>query len=190
MDNSSSSQKHEECCYEQTQTRLIRQIYIFSMVVWVLLILGLGIFPGCNFWEVFILIIPILVFLIGYNSAKYITVDVENFVTSGLLSFVLLLIVIPVITLIYKQNPADKAFLHLSILVLIFGILSLLDVWVTSKFVSIVKHVRSILRTFAIVILIYVLFHYFITKANYKISESKDHCDPHATESCQYPKAE
>lgn len=173
--NSSSTEEKGNCCYEKKQTQLIENIYIFSILFWIVLIIVIGIFPGCSFLELFILLIPILVFLVCYNSAKFVTTDVENFVTTGLLSFVLILVVVPILTLVGKRFPNDILFLRLGVLAITFGVLSLLDVWVSVKYISIIKHVRSILRTFAITLVVFILLRYFIAvyeQANCKRSDN------------------
>jgi hypothetical protein len=106
-----------------------------------------------------LLIIPLVVYGIGFAQAQYHTPELEddmflgNFLSFGFLTTVIL---------INWTKVGDKRkFFKILMLALILILLSLIDVWVKKKYQILVKHVRTILQTAALILLGYVLYLYY-----------------------------
>ena len=79
-----------------------------------------------------------------------------------------LIIVLPIITWFNDDMKgagraiSRKKFMTIVVIALILTLLSLMDVWVNQKYLSILRHVKSILQTFSLTLIIYALYTYYL----------------------------
>ena len=74
-----------------------------------------------------------------------------------------LLIVVPLLTWLSKDYVGNRQkFINILIAALILAMLGLLDVWVTKKWLSTVKHTKSVLQTMSLILIIYALYIYYL----------------------------
>jgi hypothetical protein len=152
--------------YTQEQIDLVQWVYIIALVFWIFIICIFGLYdtdvPG---WV--ILSIPLVVFFTGYSNAHHLTVEVEhenfqsNYFTIGLV------LILPLLTWVKKEYHGDsERFIRILIFAIIVILLSLLDVWVEKKYLSVAKHAKSVLQTLAITLIIYALYSFYIDDPN------------------------
>lgn len=132
-------------------------IYIITIIGWGLIIWYLKPTAG-----LFILFIPFIVFLISIFSLHHLSVSVENemfafdYLSTGLL------VILPLLSCIlnnYKGNRTQMV--RVLLLAITFTILSLVDVWVPEKYLSMTKHIRSIFQTISLTLILYALYIYY-----------------------------
>jgi hypothetical protein len=82
-----------------------------------------------------------------------------NFLTIGLL------LALPLLNWTSKgYNGCKKTFTLIIILAITFSILSMYDIWVPKKWLSVYKHGRSCLQTLSLTLVIFGLVEYFLCK--------------------------
>lgn len=148
--------------YGRNKIATVQTIYILMAFIWIGLILILSLYntsPGG--W--IILAIPFVVFLIGFLNASVLSISVEvdlastNFLTLGLI------IIIPLLTWISGNYNGDKTqFILIVITALILSLLSMIDIWVKKKWITVVRHIKSALQTMSLTLLIFLLFTYYM----------------------------
>lgn len=168
--------KEDKNKYKNNTIRKIRIVYLISVVIWLVLIYIFE-FYKTDWIGILILFSPIIVFCISFYHVEFNTVDVEKEVLGGnILSFVFLVVSI----LIRWSEVVNKRKILLAMMVSIVLIMgSLIDIWLNKKNMIILKHVRSIFNTTALVLLIYALYEHYsriIPKADI------DKCDQNSQE--------
>lgn len=164
--------------YSSDKIKVIQGFYIGAALLWSLIIILLKLYQtGILGW--IILIIPYLVFFIGFSHIPAISVEVEedmfkiNYLSLGLI------IVLPLLAWINKDYRGDKSrFILIVVVAMILNLLSLLDIWVSREWLSVAKHAKSSLQTMAIVLLSYVLYMYYLGSIS---TNSMDYVGPEMT---------
>ncbi len=153
---------HEECTYYDDKTsRVIQAIYIIAVILWSMLIFILDLLEADIIIWIF-LFIPIIVYGINFVNIDSFECESEedmfqgNFLTFGFLITLILL---------NWNSPLDSAdkfkFFVLLVVAFILLMISLIDVWVDKKSMSIVKHIKTVLHTSALVLLALSLYLYY-----------------------------
>ena len=146
------------CPYDNKQVKYIRFLYVLLSLFWIVLIILYRLFPTRNLIEIFILSLPLIIFLISGSCLKGITPNVEKFLFKSSLLTIGLLMVVPLLNWI-KDGKGDKAFfIKLTGTAVIFSMIPLIDVWVGENKIGIVKHLKSGFQTMSICLMIYALF--------------------------------
>lgn len=146
-------------CAEATRT-----IYGFMIGLWIFIIAVFQIFPGANFIENVILLLPFFFFIIAICSAAYITENAEKFVFRGNILTLGLIISVPLLNFILDRYNGNKhQFIEISMTGIILSLLALIDVWLPDEHLCFAKHYKSGFETMAIILLIYVIYHYFVS---------------------------
>lgn len=147
--------------YGQRKTFYTRVVYFFGSLLWIGLIFLLGLYPP-TVWGYFLIFFPIFIFIIGFVNAPSMTLELEdqmfkvNFLSLGL---IIVLSLFAWLTKDYSGNK--KQFVTLLILAIIFALLAVVDVWVSRKWFSVVKHIKTVSQTLSISILMYALYLYW-----------------------------
>lgn len=146
-----------------TRKRLTIQIvYIIAAILWAVFITYFGFYrtPKAG---LIILLIPFFVYGLGFINAKELTVDVEDNVFSANYLSVGLLIVLPLLTWMDKrQNHNTTIVTEAMIVSIVLSLLSLVDIWVRPKWLSVVKHIKSVIQTAALTLLVFALYMFYI----------------------------
>jgi len=160
--------------YSEEQAEWIQNIYFIGILFWIILIIGLKIFPTNNIVEFLILLVPIVLLLISFKSIPHISDVVENFMFQANILTLGLLVAFPILTWIYKRSKINRG-LFLSIIgtAIIFSVLSLFDVGVPHKFLPLVKHVKSILQTFALALFIFAIYRFVMERKHRDVEKGK-----------------
>lgn len=158
--NVNSNDPNDELDSEQRRETKIRENFSYCLM-------GYG-----------ILAIPLVIFFLSFISVKHITVEIEknsylvNYISIGLI------VIVPILTLAVNQSDArfnaeKGVVINIIILALIFTILAVLDVWVRPKWLSIIKHLRSIFQTLSLSLILFALYIYFGFFSSSKSSTTK-----------------
>jgi len=150
-------------CYNNNQIINIRRVYLFALIGWIILIALYKLIPPSDVIEAIILFLPVLVFIISYVSVPEITYKVEKYMFKANLLTLGLLVALPLLNWIYTNHNENRAlFIKLAATAIIFSMVTLIDVWVPRDHLPVVKHIKSVLQTMAITLLIFGLYRFFI----------------------------
>jgi hypothetical protein len=139
----------------------IQITYIIGVLFWIFLVYMTGLYQT-NLLGLLILSIPIFVFGFGFISARHLTVEVEECLFSANSLSIGLVILLPLLTELDKAYNRNRQLVTRSIiLAVVLAMFSLIDVYVQPKYLSISKHVKSILQTLALTLLVYALYMYY-----------------------------
>lgn len=147
--------------YGTRKTHYTQLVYIVGTLIWLVIIFLLRLYPP-NWFGWLLLLFPIIIFYIGFSNAEELTIEMEeemfkvNHLALGLI------IVLSLFTWISRDYSGDqRSFVALLLFAIIFSLLSIVDVWVSRKWFSLIKHFKSVLQTLAIFMLIYALYLYY-----------------------------
>ena len=144
--------------YDVNTVRQIQIIYIIAAVLWIVIIFIFRWYQTGILGLVF-LAIPLIVFAFNYHFACLSTTDLEQEMFQGnFLSFGFLITII----LINWTKVGDKSKLFKILMTaLILIMLSLIDIWVSKDKLILIKHIRTVLQTSALILLAYALYVYY-----------------------------
>ena len=152
--------------YKECKIFNIQSLYLLSSVFWLFLIFILLLFRT-NWSGWLILLLPIFVYGFGFYNASFITVEVEKTLFSGTYLTIGLLIILALLT--WFSNNISKIpftvyrkYMMIIVISLFFLVLTIIDVWVRPEWVSYLKHLKSILQTAALTLVLYLLNSFYI----------------------------
>lgn len=145
--------------YSRKNVVNIQVTYIIAAVVWIIVIFLLGLHKTDIIGWI-ILALPLIVFAVNYVNLTCITPEIENEMLKGnFLSFAFLITVI----LINWSKIEDKSkYFRILLLSLILLMLSLVDIWVKPENMALMRHIRTILHTTSLALLVLALYLYYI----------------------------
>jgi len=139
-----------------------RIIYITAIVIWLIIIIYTGFY---KLKAAFVLIIPLVIFGIGIFSISSLTAEVEDYMFTANFLTVGLLLALPLLNWTSKNYSGSKqTFTLIIVLAITLSILSMYDIWVTKKWLSVYKHARSCLQTLSLTLVIFGLIEYFLCR--------------------------
>lgn len=150
---------------------LVRIMYVFAIIFWTLIIL---------YWRIdfsslvssLIIIIPYVLFAISFSSAGLCDQEVEGFLMRGNILTLGLVIAVPLLSWYASYYTGDKKkFISIASFAIVLSMMSLLDVWVSPKYLCAIMHLRSILQTIGVILLVYIMTE-FIGHNNKTMSSS------------------
>ena len=122
----------------------IRLVYIAGLVLWFAILHYLKLYKPDGY-AILILCIPIVSFIIGFSNASSLTGEIEDELFKSNYLSVGLLLVLPLLTWINKDYKGDKKrFTKILVLAIITTMLSMIDLWLSEEYLSIIKHAKSI----------------------------------------------
>jgi hypothetical protein len=135
-------------------------VYLLAFAIWLGIAWWLRLFVS-GVVGFLIGLTPLVLFTISTISIPYLTSNVEdemfraNFLSLGLV------VVIPLFGLMSANYKGDqRQFLLLLLLAIVFAMLSLVDIWLSPNYMSVAKHVKSVLQIYAIFMLVYAIWLY------------------------------
>jgi len=157
---------HDHDHYGSNTVKWIQAVYIIALLLWVVLIVGLGLVND-DYISLCILLLPPIVYIINFVSLKDFTCKYEDQMFRGnFLSFAFLVAIV----LIHWNNPIsnqDKTeFFKILIVAFTLLMISLLDVWVSGENMSIMKHIKTCLQTASLTLLTLGLYLYYTFHRN------------------------
>jgi glucan phosphoethanolaminetransferase (alkaline phosphatase superfamily) len=144
---------------------IIRLVYIFASVFWIAILAFIDINP-LNAIDWFIIILPLILFAIAAGTADKITPYAEaNVLRAGTIQNIVILL-LPILIWATARVDNKPAFLLLILVATGLSILSVIDVWVTERYLGIIKHLRSIAQTLSIALVLLALVQYYQDRRN------------------------
>lgn len=147
--------------YGRKKTLVIQIVYLIGALFWIgLLVLFKLSFT--DFWGYLILSIPLFVFGLSFYFVRNLTVEVEENVLSSNYLSIGLLIVLPLLTGVsQKRHVSSRLLVRILLIAIVLALISLLDFWVSPKWISLPRHVKSILSTMSLTLLVFALYVYY-----------------------------
>jgi hypothetical protein len=144
----------------------IQSLYIFSMIGWIVVFMFLAFLhpftKRVSWLGKGILSIPF--FVLGFNLVKVEEADEETYkeiFQGDYMSCAYLVLFL--ILKDYKDNKAKSSYTNIVIALSIFFFIAVtFDFWVSGKNFVYIKHIRSILLTFAMTLLLYIVFLFYL----------------------------
>lgn len=147
--------------YTENKIRYIQTLYIIAAIVWASVILIMHLYRT-DVIGLLILTIPFIIFAIGYYNASVMTPEIEDIIFKTNYLSVGLLVVIPLFTWLGKHHDADRGhFIGIITLGVVLSMISLLDFWVKRGWMSVIKHLKSVLQTMALTLFILAFYIFY-----------------------------
>ena len=157
--------------YGQNKLFYIQLSYILASFLWLGIIFGFGLHPP-NWFGWFIILLPLILFYIGFASAEELCPDVEEDMLKISHLDLGLVIVLALFAWMSKDYGGDKrSFVSLILIAIILSLIALFDVWVKRKWFSLVRHIKSEIQTISIGLLIYALYLYWYYRQGHELPD-------------------
>ena len=130
-------------------------IYIIAVILWILVLYALKVYTHSSPVGYFILSIPIFVYAIGFLSVGKITTETQ---TQMLKTDVLPIALLFLATILCNTQRDSHYTINIMVIATLLVLLSLIDIWTSSKSLRMVQIIKSIFQTAAITLLIYVFY--------------------------------
>lgn len=139
----------------------IRCLYVIVILIWLVVLFYL---PINDLVELFILCIPFLVFILAYLTCPYIPRDVEEMLFDVNYISIAILVMVPLLTWLNKgyEGKNRHRFITTIIAAVMLALISLIDIWATRRWITLIKHFKSICETLAVILIIYALYTFYI----------------------------
>ncbi len=141
--------------YHKNVILTIRGLYVLATIIWIIIVYW-GRFYKTDMLGKFILIIPIVMFLISFSNVESHTKKVSaNMLKGNILSFMFLTVSL----LINWLKIGDRKKIYRAMIIsIIFVTISLLDFWVNDKDYIYIIHIKTMAQTIALTLLTYALY--------------------------------
>jgi len=150
--------------YPEENIIIIRFLYITFSFIWILIIYSLDLYAHSDYPGKIILSLPLVIFLINFFTCEYLDERSEtslypiNYLTIGLL------MMFPLINWVTKSNlkfAIEKPFPQTMFLGLILILISVIDIWVPPKWLSIILHYKSSLVTISLILILHGFYSFY-----------------------------
>lgn len=136
----------------------IKSVYCLFIFVWILLVFLNHFY---NSYASLILIVPLIIFIIGFFNCELFNENLETDVFKVTFIGVGLLLSLPLLKLFNEKNE-DKQLNHIIFLAMISVLLSYYHIWVPIENRQICKIIQSCLETYAITLYIFAILIFFM----------------------------
>jgi len=144
--------------YNKDVVSTVELVYVFGIIIWILLCIILELYKT-DYIGSFILVLPIIFFIISMFSFKSCVKEIENEIFQyDTLAFGVVIITI-FLALRYKEY-SNFFYKLIFVGILLIG-LSMIDLWVSKENIIIFKHIKSILQTLGMIIFIYLFYSFY-----------------------------
>lgn len=171
------SEVNKKLPYDQITQRNLQALYMLAIFLWLMIVFNFGLFEA-NAVSICLILFPIAIFAMSLWNIDCVTVEVEEQLFAVSYISIGLLVIIPLVTWTHDKYGADAKVMDPMILAIIFAVASLVDVWVPLKWVTYIRHVRSILQVLSLTLIVYALYHIFIRRSLNGDSEEKENILP------------
>lgn len=143
----------------------IDSVYIIAILVWFLIICYFELYTSR---AAIFLWIPFIVFLIGWSNSADLSPEIEEDMFKASYLSVGLVLSLPLMTWMSKDfNGSRQMFTSVIIVTMVLTLLTLIDIWVAKRWLSVYKHGRSCLQTMAVCLFIFALITYYMDKQSF-----------------------
>ena len=151
-----AEKKHRH--YHHKKCKLITAIYVLAAIIWVAICLWLQLFTS-GAVGLFVALTPIILFMIAIRNMHRLGEHIEDRVFAANFLSVGLMVTIPLFGMLSRNYNGDKRqFLMIVLLAIVCALLSLVDVWLPGNYLSVTKHLGSILQVYSIFLLIFAIY--------------------------------
>lgn len=137
-------------------------IYFIFIILWGILVWYLH--PSVDWKGWLIMFLPWIVFFIAIWYLDSLSVHVENIVGENNFLTTGLFIAIPLMALVSKDitdQQHNSVVNKVVLFAVTFAVLSMIDIWLPEKLLSIVNHLRSIFQTMSITLIIFSMYYHY-----------------------------
>jgi hypothetical protein len=136
--------------------------YIILLLVWIVCIIWFKLYNSPAWY---VLVIPFLAFINAIVTSRDLTYDMEDEMFKASYLSIGLILALPLLAWMNKDFGGDKDhFATVIFLALGFTILTYIDVWVTRRWLSVFKHIRSGLQTMAVTLFLFAIVTYYMKR--------------------------
>ena len=140
----------------------IRLIYMIFIFIWIFIIFWFEMLD-IGFIAYLLILIPFIVFISGCCNAAYISIDDECQVFEASFLAIGLLVLMPLVNWMKECYTGNKHyFMSLILLGIAMTLLSVIDIWLPTKYMRLLKHLRVCFETIAVTIFLIVLYVFYI----------------------------
>jgi len=151
--------------YDSNTCTIITILYVVLTILWIFLVIYLQI------WNTFgglILLFPPITFLIAIWSCSSLSCEVEDEMSKASYLSIGLIIALPLFTWLSKDYSGDKKkFTTIIVIALILSMVTYVDIWLPTSWISAYKHFRSSLQVMSMTLFIYSLVNYYLLKGSF-----------------------
>ena len=136
--------------------------YIVLLIVWIVSIVWFKLYISPAWY---VLLIPFLAFIYAALTSHNLTYDMEDEMFKASYLSIGLILALPLLAWMNKDFTGDKDhFVSVIFLALAFTILTYIDIWVTRRWLSVFKHIRSGLQTMAVTLFLFAIMTYYMKR--------------------------
>lgn len=135
-------------------------VYIVAILLWSFFLLYLS--PPDDGWGLLILMIPFVTFLISMFSLNQLSVQAENGIGGAFFLAAALVVIVHLLSTFFKNTEGEKSYLlWLTVVAIIFALISAIDIWVPAKWGPLLKHIKTMFQTAFYTLLIYIIYLFY-----------------------------
>lgn len=166
--------KHQECCFSDEHMFLIRLIYTLAILFWIFFLyyLGIGEYFKCNFLGIFLLALPIIIFLFNVYHIRKIKYSFEKYLMRGNVLYVAFIAIGIFMNWETFKMKTPLLFYKIIYASLIMLALSVLDFWYEDFMICI--YLKTVFQTLAVTLLLLALYLYYNQISCEKENEDED----------------
>lgn len=136
-------------------------MYITVALLWILIVLYFDLYQFGIISYVLILI-PLIIFVVGYINAPYITEELEENVFQASFLAIGALVLLSVFNWMREDYRGDsRYFVAVCAFSITVVLISVLDLWVKPRYLRIVRHFRDALETIATILFVFLFLIYW-----------------------------
>lgn len=151
---------HEICKLCDENPTLIRCAYIFGIFLWIAILCFINVTID-NGFDIILVCLPFILFIIGFHSAGRISPFAESIILRREAAGNIVIIIFPILVWATARVHHTTQFLLLVLMAVGLSIISLVDVWVTERYLSLTRHLRSICQVLSITLALLALVQYY-----------------------------
>jgi hypothetical protein len=148
--------------YGKNKSINIQNLYLVAVALWIALCVYFNLIDT-DWIGILILVIPVFIFGISYANANYLNIDLEDEMFTYDYFTLGMLLALPLLVWVSNNLEGDRTrFIRIIVTAISLTLLGLFDVWLRKKWVTFIKHAKSVLQTYAVTLLIYAFYNYYI----------------------------
>ncbi len=145
-------------CYNNNKCWNLKIIYLIGIIIWVVIVICFSLY---KLPYSYLLIIPPIIFCFTISNGSNINIEVESEIGRIIYFPMLIIISINLYNWIIKDmGEHSEKMLHCIFIAMVTLLLSSVDIWTHKKWIYAIRHISSILETYTISLLVYVIVIY------------------------------
>lgn len=164
---------NHESGYSQKTVNRLTFIYIVAVIIWTIFYYFVGAFNQKSIFYKIVYFVPIIIFGISIYFLHTVNHEIEqpmnkaNFLSLGLVIF------FPIFSIIVTKYRGNKTFfITLMVSAFILSLITLYDIWISDEYQPILRHIKTILQTFTITLIIIAMYTYYLSETDPSIRKN------------------